>query len=294
MFQDYYGDRAFDDVAKAFGPASPRRSSSSRPAPGRARSSPATAGISSASTRSRPRACPPSKRSSRTSGRRGSRSSATRSASGRSTTMRARYEIVLPDDLAVAWPVAADRRAGAGGSVSARAATRTRGARCVALALLCALAPAPRRRAHEARPAYLEIDETAPGPLRRAVAHAGALRHAAAGRAAASRRRARRRASPSCRSSPTRSSSAASSRPGTAGSRARASSSSGSQATITDVLVRVQLLDGTRSTTLVRPSRPWVEIAAASGPLAVLRRLPRARRRAHPASASTTCSSCWR
>ena len=36
----------------------------------------------------------------------------------------------------------------------------------------------------------------------------------------------------------------------------------GLQATITDVLVRVQALDGTHTTTLVHPSRPWVEIAA--------------------------------
>jgi hydrogenase/urease accessory protein HupE len=43
----------------------------------------------------------------------------------------------------------------------------------------------------------------------------------------------------------------------------------GLQATITDVLVRVELLDGTRLTTLVRPSRPWVEIAASGGPLAI-------------------------
>jgi hydrogenase/urease accessory protein HupE len=35
----------------------------------------------------------------------------------------------------------------------------------------------------------------------------------------------------------------------------------GLQATITDVLVRVQMLDGTYSTTLVRPSKPWIEIA---------------------------------
>src|SRR5262249_50376297 len=34
----------------------------------------------------------------------------------------------------------------------------------------------------------------------------------------------------------------------------------GLQATVTDVLVRAQLLDGTHSTTLVRPSQPWVEI----------------------------------
>jgi hydrogenase/urease accessory protein HupE len=43
----------------------------------------------------------------------------------------------------------------------------------------------------------------------------------------------------------------------------------GLQATITDVLVRVQLLDGTHSTTLVRPSKPWVDIVTSQGPLAV-------------------------
>jgi hydrogenase/urease accessory protein HupE len=43
----------------------------------------------------------------------------------------------------------------------------------------------------------------------------------------------------------------------------------GLEATITDVLVRTELLDGTRSTTLVRPPRPWVEIGASRGPLAV-------------------------
>jgi hydrogenase/urease accessory protein HupE len=35
----------------------------------------------------------------------------------------------------------------------------------------------------------------------------------------------------------------------------------GLQATITDALVRVQMLDGTYSTTLVRPSKPWIEIS---------------------------------
>ena len=43
----------------------------------------------------------------------------------------------------------------------------------------------------------------------------------------------------------------------------------GLQLTITDVLVRVQMRDGTVSTTLVRPARPWIEIAAAPGLLAV-------------------------
>ena len=35
------------------------------------------------------------------------------------------------------------------------------------------------------------------------------------------------------------------------------------------MLVRVQLADGTHTTALVRPSKPWVEIAAAPGTLAV-------------------------
>jgi len=36
----------------------------------------------------------------------------------------------------------------------------------------------------------------------------------------------------------------------------------GLQLTITDVLVRVEMLDGRKSTTIVHPSQPWVEIAA--------------------------------
>ena len=43
----------------------------------------------------------------------------------------------------------------------------------------------------------------------------------------------------------------------------------GLQATITDVLVRVRLRDGRHTTTLVHPSQPWIEVASARGPLAV-------------------------
>jgi hydrogenase/urease accessory protein HupE len=43
----------------------------------------------------------------------------------------------------------------------------------------------------------------------------------------------------------------------------------GLQATVTDVLIRVRLLDGTHTTTLVHPSQPWVEIAMRQGLLAV-------------------------
>ncbi|MGE5414326.1 MAG: HupE/UreJ family protein [Syntrophomonadaceae bacterium] len=44
----------------------------------------------------------------------------------------------------------------------------------------------------------------------------------------------------------------------------------GLQVTITDVLVRVELLDGRRWTTIVHPSQPWIEIAAPQGKLAVV------------------------
>ena len=43
----------------------------------------------------------------------------------------------------------------------------------------------------------------------------------------------------------------------------------GLQGTITDVLVRTQMLDGTYSTTLVRPSQPWIEITMSSGAFAI-------------------------
>ena len=43
----------------------------------------------------------------------------------------------------------------------------------------------------------------------------------------------------------------------------------GLQATITDVLVRVELLDGTRSVALVHPSQPWIDIAAPAGKVAI-------------------------
>jgi hypothetical protein len=44
----------------------------------------------------------------------------------------------------------------------------------------------------------------------------------------------------------------------------------GLQATITDVLVRIQLRDGTNSTTLVRPSQAWIEVAGSRGLLAAV------------------------
>ena len=43
----------------------------------------------------------------------------------------------------------------------------------------------------------------------------------------------------------------------------------GLQGTITDVLVRVETRDGAQSTTLVRPSQPWIAIPTARGTIAV-------------------------
>jgi hydrogenase/urease accessory protein HupE len=44
----------------------------------------------------------------------------------------------------------------------------------------------------------------------------------------------------------------------------------GLQATITDVLVRIEQLDGSQATTLVHPSRAWLDVPAAQGKLAIL------------------------
>lgn len=45
----------------------------------------------------------------------------------------------------------------------------------------------------------------------------------------------------------------------------------GLQATITDVMVRVKLDDGTVNTTLVRPSQPWIDMEARQSPLEVVK-----------------------
>jgi hypothetical protein len=56
---------------------------------------------------------------------------------------------------------------------------------------------------------------------------------------------------------------------GPAGLAGRRISFPGLQATITDVLVRVELRDGRHWTSVVRPSQAWIEIAAPGGALAV-------------------------
>ena len=120
---------------------------------------------------------------------------------------------------------------------------------------------APVARAHEARPAYLEIKETAPGKfsvLWRTPVLAGMrlplvlkipddvknLKPPAVQELADSL--VERRlidAGPN----------------GLSGKRIEFA---GLQLTITDVLVRVEMLDGRKWTTIARPSQPWVEVAA--------------------------------
>ena len=66
----------------------------------------------------------------------------------------------------------------------------------------------------------------------------------------------------------------------------------GLQLTITDVLVRIEMLDGRSSTAIVRAAQPWVEIAASQSAWGWR---PRTRGRASGTSSSapTTCCSCW-
>jgi hydrogenase/urease accessory protein HupE len=140
----------------------------------------------------------------------------------------------------------------------------------VALAgLLAALiVPIPLAQAHEVRPAYLQIDEVGPGRyqlLWRTPVLAGmrlpvVLRlpdeiHDVVEPAAQelSDSIVERRVFDA----------------GTQGLAGRRIEFVGLQATVTDVLVRVQMLDGTHSTTLARPSQPWVDIATSQGALAV-------------------------
>jgi hydrogenase/urease accessory protein HupE len=136
------------------------------------------------------------------------------------------------------------------------------------LVLLTALGHGPVAQAHDSRPAYLEINETAPGRyevLWRTPLNAGMRL-------------------PVVLKFPddTRNITAPSIKVfsglllesrwidvGKAGLAGKRIEFVGLQATIADVLVRVQTLDGTQTTTLVHPSQPWVEIAGSQGIVAV-------------------------
>ncbi len=125
------------------------------------------------------------------------------------------------------------------------------------------LAPTPIVRAHESRPAYLEINETTPGrydvlwrtPLNAGMRLPVVLKFPDG---------ARNVTEPTQRqlSDSIIERRLVEAGGGLAGKRIEFV---GLQGTITDVLVRVRLRDGAYSTTLVHPSRPWVEITASQG-----------------------------
>jgi len=137
-----------------------------------------------------------------------------------------------------------------------------------ALVALALLLVGPAARAHEVRPAYLEIRETRPGRydvLWRTPTLSGMRLPVALKLPDGIRTVGEPTVQELMDSLLERRSIDA----GERGLTGRRIEFVGLQGTITDVLVRIAMADGRESTTLVHPSRPWVEIAAARGPLAV-------------------------
>ncbi|MEW6268020.1 MAG: HupE/UreJ family protein [Thermodesulfobacteriota bacterium] len=126
----------------------------------------------------------------------------------------------------------------------------------------------PEARGHEARPAYLEIRETTPNRyhvLWRTPLLSG-MRLPLALQLPAGVRDVTEPAERVLSDSVVERRVIEAPAPGLAGQRI---AFLGLQSTITDVLVHVSLAGGASSTTLVHPSRPWVEIAAAGGAVAI-------------------------
>ena len=138
--------------------------------------------------------------------------------------------------------------------------------RLLALCILIgSLAGASAAQAHELRPAYLEVNEVAPGhqyevswrtPINAGVQLPVALKFPDD---------AQDRATPSVKEFSGQRLERRLIDAGQNGLAGKRIEFVGLQATITDVLVRVQALDGTHATTLVHPSQPWVEVATAQG-----------------------------
>jgi len=115
--------------------------------------------------------------------------------------------------------------------------------------------------AHESRPAYLEIKETTPGQfsvLWRTPVLAG-MRLPVALKLPESLRNMQEPSIQELNDSLIERRSIDAGPKGLAGKRIEFP---GLQLTITDVLVRLEMLDGRKWTTIARPSQPWVEIAA--------------------------------
>jgi hydrogenase/urease accessory protein HupE len=142
----------------------------------------------------------------------------------------------------------------------------------IRLLLLCALlgvsVHGPGAQAHESRPAYLEINETAPGRyevLWRTPLNAG-MRLPVVLKLPDETRNVTEPSLNEFSGMLLERRLIDAGKNGLAGKRVEFV---GLQATITDVLARVQTLDGAHSTMLVHPSRPWVEIATSQGIVAV-------------------------
>jgi hydrogenase/urease accessory protein HupE len=136
-------------------------------------------------------------------------------------------------------------------------------------ALLAALAHGSLAQAHESRPAYLEINETAPGRYEvvwRTPLNAGMRLPVVLQLPDGTRNI----TEPSVREFSGMLLERRLVDAGTNGLAGKRIEFVGLQATITDVLVRQQALDGTHTTTLVHPSQPWVEIATSPGPASVV------------------------
>ena len=128
--------------------------------------------------------------------------------------------------------------------------------------LLAALVTPPAAWAHEARPAYLELKETAPGQfsvLWRTPVLSG-MRLPVVLKVPDGVQNVREPSTQELTDSLVERRSIDAGPNGLAGRRIEFV---GLQLTITDVLVRVELLDGRHWTTIARPSQPWIEIAAA-------------------------------
>jgi hypothetical protein len=137
----------------------------------------------------------------------------------------------------------------------------------ILVVLLMAIAAAA--RAHEARPAYLEVRETGPGRyelLWRTPVLAG-MRLPIALQMPEGVRNLKEPTVQELTDSLVERRTIDAGPGGLAGKRIEFP---GLQATITDVLVRVELADGRKWSTIVHPSKPWVEITAAQGKVAVV------------------------
>jgi hydrogenase/urease accessory protein HupE len=127
--------------------------------------------------------------------------------------------------------------------------------------LLFAVLTVPAARAHEARPAYLEIKETAPGQfdlLWRIPVLAG-MRLPVVLKMPDDVRNVKEPVVQELADSLVERRWIDTGPNGLAGKRIEFA---GLQLTITDALVRIEMLDGRKWTTIARPSQPWVEIAA--------------------------------